>query len=188
MVICLDIDNVLNNLTEEAIKLYNYRNNKNIQMSDITTYNFFDCLSRNDAEAIVSLFNEEELWDSLKPLYGSQDGVKQLIKQGHNIYLVTATDVCNFAWKVKWIEQHFPFISSNNIIRIMDKSLLRCDVLVDDSLDNLIGCFCDRICLDYIWNRNDAKDFVYDIRRATNWSDVINIIKQIDKEIGKWEK
>ena len=38
MIICVDIDGVLNNLMEKTLELYNTRNNKNIQMSDIKTY------------------------------------------------------------------------------------------------------------------------------------------------------
>ena len=53
MIICIDIDGVLNDLVENTLELYNSRNNKYIQVSDITAYNFFDCLSHEDAQGIV---------------------------------------------------------------------------------------------------------------------------------------
>ena len=188
MIIMCDIDGILNNLVDKTLELYNTRNGENIQISDITTYDFFDCLSYKDAQGIVSLFKEKSLWDSLRPLVGSQNAIKQLIKKGHQIYLATATDPVNFEWKVEWCKQHFPFISSDNIIRIMDKSLLKCDVLIDDCLDNLINVFCERIVLNYPWNQNDLKDYTYDIKRAYNWNDIVNIINNIEKEMRKWEK
>ena len=183
MIIVCDIDNILNNLAEKVIEVYNSYSKKKIQISDITSYNFYDCLPKDDADGIISLFKEKSLWDSLKPLEGSQNGLKQLIKKGHNVYLATATDPINFEWKVLWIKQYFPFISEDNVIRIMDKSLLRTDVLIDGCLDNLIGSSAERVCLDYTWNHNELKDYAYGIRRAYNWKDIVNIINDINKEM-----
>ena len=110
MIICFDIDNVMNDLTEKTIALYNVQTNKNIQMSDLTTYNFYDCLSKEDADGIVALFKDKELWDSLKPLSQSQESLKRLIKQGHRIFLATATDPINFEWKCEWLSRYFSFL------------------------------------------------------------------------------
>ena len=188
MIICVDVDNVLNDLAIKTLDLYNNRTGKNIQIENITSYNFFDCLPQEDANAIIALFEEKELWDSLKPLPNSQDVLKLLIKNGHRVYLATATNPINFKWKVDWTTKYFPFISSDNIIRIMDKSILKCDIMIDDHLDNLIGNFCDRICIDYPWNRSSSKDVSYDIKRANNWNDVPLIINNIEKEMEEWKK
>lgn len=188
MTICFDIDNTMNDLTEKAITLYNSRYNKNIQMSDLATYNFYDCLSKEDADGIVDLFKNKDLWDSLKPLPYSQEIMKKLVKQGHKILLATATDPINFEWKCNWVSRYFGFIPTDNIIRIMDKSLLQIDVMVDDHLSNLISNICERVCMDYPWNRDLGKDYVYDIKRAYSWNDVINIINNIEKEMREWEK
>lgn len=188
MIICVDIDNVLNNLTEKTITLYNTIANKNIQMSDITTYNFYDCLLKEDADGLIGLFKDKELWDSLKPLSHSQETLKKLIKQGHKIYLATATDPINFEWKCDWLRRYFNFIPTDNIIRIMDKGLLRIDVMVDDHLSNLTGNICERICLNYPWNQSKSIDYAYDIKRAYSWNDIVNIINNIERKMKEWEK
>lgn len=188
MIICFDIDNVMNDLAEKTIALYNSRNSKNIQMSDITAYNFYDCLSKEDADGIVGLFKDKLLWDSLKPLSHSKEVLKKLIKQGHQIFFATATDPVNFEWKCDWMSRYFNFIPTDNIIRIMDKSLLKIDVMVDDHLSNLTSNICERVCLDYPWNHNSSKDYAYDIRRAYSWFDIENIINNIAKEMKEWEK
>ena len=187
MILCFDIDNIINNLAEKTIEFYNSRNNKNIQMSNITSYNFYDCLSREDADGIVNLFKEKSLWYSLKPLEGSQYGLKQLLNKGHKIYFATATDPVNFEWKTEWLNQYFPFIHSDNVIRIMDKSLLKADVIIDDCLDNLINNFAERVVLDYPWNKSSSKDYAYSIRRAYSWSDIVNIIDDIEMDMKKWD-
>lgn len=187
MIITFDIDSILNDLVPKTLTFYNTHNNKNIKMSDITTYNFYDCLPKEDADGIIALFKNKELWDTLQPLPRSQDGIKKLIKKGHQVYLATATDPANFCWKCDFIKRYFPSIPVDNIIRIMDKSMLKTDILVDDCLDNLINSLTSRICLDYPWNRSSSKDYAYDIRRAYTWNDIVNIIDNIEKEVKEWE-
>ena len=181
MTIVCDIDCILNDLVEKTLDMYNSQSGKSIQMSDITSYNFFDCLSYEDAEGIVALFKNKSLWDSLKPREGAQNALKQLIKRGHHVYLATATDPVNFGWKIDWLQQYFSFIPSDNVIRIMDKSLLKCDVLIDDCLDNLVSVFCDRITLNYPWNQSSSKDIVYDIVRCENWDEIVDAINKLEE-------
>lgn len=188
MIIAVDIDGILNDFVPKLLKYYNALSNKNIQLEDITTYHFSECLPKEDADGIMTLFTESELLNSLSPLSGAQNGLKKLIKQGHQIIIATATECCNFQQKYEWMQAYFPFISSDNIIRIVDKSLLKVDILIDDNMDNLISSFSERICLDYPYNRSTSKDYAYNIRRAYDWNGIVNIINNIEKEMKEWEK
>lgn len=179
--ICVDLDCVLNNLTERVIEMYNQNSNKNIQLTDITSYNFYDCLPREDADGIVKLFQEKDLWDSLTPIKDSQWGIEKLIRSGYKLIFATATDPCNFEWKMQWLKDYFPFINPDDVIRIMDKSFIKCDILIDDCLDQLTRNLCERICLSYPWNISEEKDYVYDIKRADNWKDILRLIDEIER-------
>lgn len=186
MTIICDIDDVLNDLAQKVVELYNARSGKNLRVSDITSYNFYDCLPQEDADALCALFEEKELWDSLTPTPGSQDALKALIRQGHKVYLATATHYKNFAWKIEWLSKHYSFFDHKNVIRIMDKSLLNADVMIDDHLDNLINNVCERICIDKPWNRSSSKDYAYNIYRVSHWSKIPNVINDIERERNKW--
>ena len=188
MIICVDCDNILNNLTEAVLALYNSNTGKHIKMSDITSYNFEECLSKEDTDEIIKLFKSKELWDSLTPISGSQKHLKTLANRGHRIIIATATDPVNFEWKCDWIKKYFDFIPADNIIRIIDKGLLKCDVMIDDHIDNLTSSICERICLDYPYNRDESKDYVYDIFRANNWGEITNIINNIERMYKEWEE
>ena len=187
MIVCVDIDNVCNNLTECVLAIYNSRTGKNIKMSDLTTYDFHACLPKEDADGLVALFSEKELWDSLTPIKDSQWGLQTLIHQGHRVYLATATAVINLGWKTEWVKKYYPFFDTNNIIRIMDKSLLKADVLVDDCMEQLTKSICERIVLDYQWNRDANKDFAYDILRVNDWKGIVNTISEIERKDREWE-
>ena len=188
MIICVDIDNILNDLTPKTLALYNSRTGKNIQLTDLVSYNFIECLPEEEANAIISLFKEKKLWSSLSPRAGASNGLKTLIKQGHRIYLATATDPVNFAWKVEWLKKNFSFINADNVIRIMDKSLLKTDIIIDDHLDNLVGNTAYRICLDYPWNRDERKDFIHDIHRVHNWKEIVSTVNDIERKDAEWDK
>lgn len=186
MTIVCDVDDVLNDLSQKVVELYNARSGKNLQVSDITSYNFSECLPQEDADALCALFQEKELWDSLEPIPGSQNGLKKLIQQGHKVYLATATHYKNFAWKMEWLNKHYSFFDHKNVIRIIDKSLLKTDVMIDDCLDNLINNVCERICIDKPWNRSSLKDYTYDIYRVSNWNEIPNVINDFERKSKEW--
>ena len=84
--------------------------------------------------------------------------------------------------------KHFPFICADNIMRVVDKSLLKCDIIIDDHIDNLVGNTAHRICLDYPWNRDENKDFIYDIYRTHNWREIVSAVNEIERKDAEWEK
>lgn len=187
MRIACDIDGCINNLVDKTLEMYNAETGKNIQISDITAYNFYDCLPKDDADGIIRLFQRKDLWDSLSPAHNSQEGLKTLINRGHKVYLATSTDPNNFAYKTEWLRAYFPFINMNNVIRIMDKSLLNVDIIIDDCIDNLKKSMCERIVIDHPWNQGRSTDYAYDIHRAYDFRDVINIIDEIERRDKEWE-
>jgi len=186
--IAVDVDNVINDLIKRTIDMYNQRRNTSLNLDDINHYNIYKILPIEEANEFCKLFREKQLWDSLSPAPKSQWGIKKLVDTGYNVVFATATDPINFPWKVDWIEHLFPFVNTNNIVCIQDKSLLAVDVLVDDCLDNLL---CSqkfyRVCLDFPWNR-DIHDEVYSIYRTFDWEDIVNTINEIYKEDSKYLK
>ena len=60
MIIVCDIDSVLNNLMERTLEMYNGQHQTNLKLSDITSYNFADCLSQDEADGLVELFKQKE--------------------------------------------------------------------------------------------------------------------------------
>ena len=187
-VIAVDMDCVLNNLMNKTLEIYNAQSGKNIQMSDLTSYNFYDCLNKKDAEGIVKLFKNKAMWDSLTPIEGSREGLRKLVEMGHRVYIVTATVSENWPWKIAWIKKYFPFFNTDNIVRMMDKSLFKCDIMIEDYYEQLINNrLCHKICLDYPWNRDENKDFVYDVHRCKNWKEILEAVNQIEKEIKEYE-
>ena len=188
MRICVDVDDILCNLVSTGVKLYNAKMNKNIALSDITSFHLHECLDCKDADGIVEIFNSNDIYNHLKPIPDSQWGLETLVNQGHHVFLATATPYRSFANKVEWVCEHFTCITPQDIVCIQDKSVINCDIMVDDKLDNLTKNLCERIVLDYPWNRDKDKDFVYDIIRTYGWKDIVNIINELERKDKEWKK
>lgn len=188
MIIAIDFDETLFPTLEKVIIIYNHRHNTNLSLEQITVYNLYESLDTSVADEILNIFLEKEVYDGLHPYEGAVKAVEKMVKQGHDIYIATATNAKNLEWKEKLLQVYFPFIPKNNIIRIHQKSLLKVDVIIDDNMKHLTESFADRICFDQLWNRSSSKDYSHGIYRVNNWSEVPNIINNIEREMKKWEK
>lgn len=186
--IALDFDETLFPTLEKVLEVYNKRHNTNIELSQITTYSFYDNFTADVADELIELFVEKEVYDCLLPYKGAVRAVKTLVEQGHEVYIATATDVRNMKWKEELLQKHFPFIPKKNLIRIHNKALLNVDVLVEDKMANLIQTFAYRVCFDQPWNRSESKDFAYSIYRINNWGEINNVINTIERKEKEWEK
>lgn len=187
MIIAVDWDCVLNNLMDKSLEIYNAQSGKNIQMSELTSYNFYDCLPKEDADGIVKLFKNKAMWDSLTPIDGSREGLQKLLDSGHRVYVVTATAAENWPWKISWFRKYFPFFNIDNVIRLMDKSLIKADIMIEDCYDQLIkNKLCHKIIFDYPWNVNEAKDWAYGTYRCKNWKEIVEAVSKIQSEVNEW--
>ena len=182
LVICVDIDGVLNDLMEKTITRYNKRYDTRLSLADFTDYDIFKDLPYDDAEKFIALWQEEDLWNSLEPRKGSQRGVKKLVDDGHEVYFATATHPKNFAWKVEWLQHYFGMVQTKNIICICNKGLLNCDVLIDDYAENLLANkLCHRILFDCCWNQG-VYDDAHLLTRVHDWDEIIEVVNKICKE------
>lgn len=186
--IAIDFDETLFPTIEKVLEVYNKRHESNLELSQITTYNLSDSFASDVADELIELFVDKDVYSSLQPYKGSIRAIKTLVEQGHEVYIATSTDVRNMEWKEELLQKHFPFIPKKNLIRIHNKSLLNVDVLVEDKLDNLKSTFADRVCFNQLWNRDGNADYAYSIYRIHNWSEINNIINEIERKNKEWEK
>ena len=182
MIIACDVDNCLNNLQEAVIQLFNERHGTNYTVDSFNDYNIENVLPVKEAIAMKDMYGESGIYDYVKPLYGSQDGLQKLINDGHHVYLVTDAVPKNYSEKIDWIHHFFPFVNDSHIVAMKHKHLFKCELMIEDNMTNLLsGVNYHRVCIDYKWNRN-GKDYVYDIHRCINWDDVLDVVDKLKEE------
>lgn len=182
LTIMIDIDGVLNTLDTTVIEVYNEDSGDSLSHQDVTEYHIEKFVKPEYRDNFHKYFLDKRVWQRINVIDGCQDVIKKLWDEGYNIIFVTKTECENLVKKRNWLNRTFPFIGANNMRKILfsapNKQLIRADIAIDDSLDNLLG---DRtyysICYDKSYNQTNKPIPMFS--RAYNWSDVYNKVHMI---------
>lgn len=182
MIVCVDIDDTLCNLQEVVIGIFNKRYNTHYVLEDFHSFDIMEVLPIEEATKFKAIYGESGVYDLVKPFTGSQEGLRKLINDGHQVYLASHIVPETHSEKVAFIQRYYPFIDPSRIIAIKDKWLLRADILVEDNLDNLlVKPYSERVLMDRPWNQS-TKDYVYGVRRCHNWNEIVAAVNKICEE------
>lgn len=182
MIIAVDVDNTICNLQAAVTNLFNKRQGTNYTLDDITEYNVENVLPVKQANKMKRMYGENGIYSHVKPIEGAQNAIQKLIANGHQVYLVTDAIPKVYNEKVEWIKHFFPFIDETHIVAMKHKNMFRCDIMVEDNIQNLVaGVHYHRICLDYPWNKK-VRDDAYTIHRCANWSEIMDVINKLNEE------
>ena len=182
MVLCVDVDDVVCNLQEVVIDLFNKRYGANYKLEDFTEFDIMNILPTQDAIVMRDMYGETGLYDKVKPMPGSQKALEKLVNFGHQVYLVTAAIPKTYDEKVAFIKRFFPCIDESHIICMKHKWLLNCDVMIEDNLQTLLEKpHYLRILMNRPWNQS-SKDWVYGINRCNNWSEILEVVNKINEQ------
>lgn len=99
MTIGVDCDNVLNNLTESVLKVYNEDFNDNLTTNDITDYYIENFVKPECKENFYKLFTDKRVWKGISVVENCVDVLKKWNDLGHTIYIVTSTEPANMLKK-----------------------------------------------------------------------------------------
>lgn len=186
MIIACDVDNVLNNLTESVLQIYNTDNNDNLTIKDIISYGIEEFVKPELQKDFHKIFLDKRVWKGISVIPGCVDVLKKYHNKGHKIYIVTATEPANMTKKAQWLQRTLPFLNiRKRLICLQEKQMLsgNIDVLIDDCLDNLLGGTYKKIVLDYPWNRK-ASDELCGLIRCYNWNDIDHDLESIERYLS----
>lgn len=136
--ILCDIDSVVADLLRPWLATYNAERGHHIQVCDITDWNTGKCVP--DGAVVFEIIDRPGFFEGLPLLPGASDGLKALIGQGHEVYLVSAASAGALSEKSRWVRKHLPFMRDRLFLTDgkTPKGLIRGDVLIDDGPHNLI--------------------------------------------------
>ena len=84
MIIACDVDNVLNNLTESVLKVYNSDYNDNLKIEDIKSYGIEDYVKPEFKNDFPSLFLDKRVWKGISVIPGCVEVLKKWYDNGQN--------------------------------------------------------------------------------------------------------
>lgn len=183
MKIGIDVDNVVNNLTECVIKVYNEDSDDKLSIGDITTYGLEHFVKAQYKDRIKHYFEDARVWRQISVTDGAREYISKLFNEGNEIYFCTKTTPRNVPKKFSWLQRNFPFLDIGKCTFLSpEKGMIKFDVLVDDAPENCMHKDRDYVSLvmNQPWNQGIESNKEPQIIRCYNWKDIyqnINCIK-----------
>ena len=171
MTILVDIDSTITNFSETLLYCLNDTYDTKYNYNDIASYNWFEKTFAKPWLPTEYKF----FWDDVEVNPTSVSTIESWVKQGHQVYLVTASHFNPMlSYKIKRTLKPFNYelINEHNVVVAQDKSIIRGDLMIDDCVDNLVNFEGVRICYAQPWNKNWEEAFRYN-----NWNDIDSVVQ-----------
>ena len=182
MVIALDCDNVITNTTACVLAQHYVDTGEKLTLDDIKGYYIENYVGDDYKDDFHLIFFKKEMWKRVQVLPHCVEVVKRLHDKGNEIYFVTSTEPQNVAKKARFLQRTFPFLDiRKRLITTHNKQMIKCDLLIDDCIDNVLNADYTSILMDYPWNSTAIfDDASYDnIYRVFDWLEVEPMIEYI---------
>lgn len=182
--IMIDMDDVI--CTGGYLELLNKYLNTNYKIDDFKEYFLEEFLiPKEEKNKYFDFFFKENVYNYSYLLDNAVNVIEKL-NQKYDVYIATAYYHKDRAFKsgihclnkYEWLIKNLPFMDASHFIFINDKNLLKCDIRIDDKLENLGTDDEVKILFD-AWHNRDYSDKELNkkgIIRVKNWLDIEKIL------------
>lgn len=169
MRIAIDMDEVLADPIAKFVKLYNRDFNVPLDITIEAGKEVFEHMPAHVANKWYDYINEKGFFRDLAVIDGAVEAVKTLQTQ-HEVFICSAAMEFRNSLedKLDWLNEHFPFLSWENIM-FCGRKIVDADVLIDDRIKNFVG-FKGRPLL----FTSPHNMLVTDYERVNNWQEVLD--------------
>lgn len=163
----VDVDDVLRSLLCNMVTLYNEEFGDDLTCDEIDDYNVaksFPKVEEKYGSAAAWFFTEhaKTLFKKSEPLDGAVEAINKLANYG-DVYIVTKqAGILNKVYALEWLEECG--VKYNAICFVEDKSIIRCDFLIDDYHENFRNVECSYgVIINAPYNINVSDDYLFEI-------------------------
>lgn len=179
MKILIDMDDTIEKLLPTWLHYLNSFHKLHVEEDDIEDWDMRKAFPELTEEQIFYPLTIDLFWTQVQPKKDAQIYVEKLIKDGHEVYIVTNSNYYSLKSKMenclfKW----FPYLSWKNVIVTHNKQMIIGDVLVDDAPHNLIGGRYKKLLMSAPHNRHFETTGT-GIVRVSNWLQAYEVIHDL---------
>ena len=132
MRILCDLDGIVADFLGHLLQIYNEETGESVQVNDIRTWDMAGAVGQ--PRHLFGLFYEKGFFRDLKPMPGAQKALSALVRDGHEVVVLTAPCTPHSAAeKIIWCAEQLPFLDQKNVFIGHQKQMLVGDVLIDDA-------------------------------------------------------
>jgi len=176
--IALDFDGVLADIHSVACAIYTARTGQRLTPDDLTDYYF------PAWEAFGEIWHAPGFYATVEPMPGALLGLDKLRRAGHRVVIVTTCAPGMAEEKADWLFRHGSTpdsLSHPDFVACKDKTLIRADVLIEDSPANVVAWVKTNrraILLNRPWTvKADIQSSLWTwITRAKDWSAIVAVL------------
>lgn len=174
--IAFDMDNTIFNFMEVLLKEYNKKYSDNIQISDLTEYDFSDKIKISSKQFFKEFATNANFKKMTAYQYAKEfiDTLHDLKEVDVEIYFVSAGHPKTFVSRDNLLSKTFSWYSTSQLIMIREKSLLDLDVLFDDYEKNFDNSSYGEVLVSQPWNKKEKR-----FERLDSWEEWYKKLKSV---------
>lgn len=134
----------------------------------MTSFKLLDSFDLEELDLVMRAMRDPHLYQSLSPLPGAKAAVDGLRSAGVHVGVLSSPDLDNptcASAKLAWLERHFDRDLASHAVLAKDKTLVHCDLLVDDKpeITGFHKPAWQQVLFDHPYNRH------VDLPRLSSW-------------------
>jgi 5'(3')-deoxyribonucleotidase len=173
--IAIDMDEVMADALAEHVRRYNLAFGTRLAIADLHGRHLEDYIPPPHRPAADAML-DATFFAQLAVLPDCRDVIRELTAR-HDVFIVTAAmDVpCSFDAKYRWLQQHFPFIPSSQIVFCGDKGVIDADYLIDDRARHFVSFKGRPLLFSAPHNAHETR-----YPRVSSWAEVREFFATLD--------
>ena len=170
--VAADMDEVIADSLTRHLSLYNQASGENVTPELIREKGLKASIAAKHRHLFDRLPHEDGFFEDLGVIPNSQHAL-QLLSSEYDVFITSAAmEVPNsFNAKFRWLQKHFPFIPTSNIVFCGDKEIVDADYLIDDRSRHFAGFRGTGILFTAPHNAREPARL-----RAESWDEVVAIL------------
>jgi 5'(3')-deoxyribonucleotidase/uncharacterized protein with PQ loop repeat len=170
--VAVDMDEVIADSLTHHLSLYNRATGENLTPERIREEGLEASIPPKHRAVFERLPHEGGFFDNLGVIVNSQHAL-QLLSSKYDVFITSAAMEVprSFDAKFRWLQEHFPFIPTSNIVFCGDKEIIDADYLVDDRSRHFARFRGTGILFAAPHNARELAHL-----RANNWDEVLAIL------------
>ena len=166
--IAIDMDEVITDAIGRFAEWYKRDYEIEFTAEQVRSNKFEDLIMPEHRGFIRDYAFHDDFFKDLDVIPGSQEVIRDLYEK-YEIFITTAAMEFpnSFLPKLKWLKDHFPYVSWTNIVFCGDKSIINADYLIDDNVRHFKRFIGQGVLFTAAHNINEGWEV-----RVNNWQEV----------------
>lgn len=170
------MDDTIEYLGKAWVEYLNNRHGTSVQHSDLRFWDVSLAFPGLTNDQVYAPLYEDEFWKTVKPIPGAVEVLDKLMKDGHKVFIVTASTWQTLPSKMhNVLFKYFPYLTWDQVIVTSNKQLIMGDILIDDAPHNLENCWCAKVLMDAPHNQDFDEKSIGAVR-MNDWFDIYNYV------------